>query len=88
MALAITSKDEQLLCVSDVMLRSIDLERPEWYAAVDFAPQQVVATRRRILTIAVTEKALVLGFHLPFPGLGHVSQRGDTWQWEPVSTIG
>lgn len=88
MALAISSRDEQLLCISDVVLHPIHLEEPEWYAAVDFAPQQVVATRRRILTTAATEKALVLGFHFPFPGLGYVSQRGDTWQWEPISTIG
>jgi glyoxylase-like metal-dependent hydrolase (beta-lactamase superfamily II) len=29
MALAITSKDVQLLCVSDVVLHSIDPEKPE-----------------------------------------------------------
>jgi hypothetical protein len=59
------------------------LERPEWHAAVDFDPQQVEATRRRILTRAATEKALVLAFHFPFPGLGRVVQKGDEWQWQP-----
>jgi glyoxylase-like metal-dependent hydrolase (beta-lactamase superfamily II) len=88
MALAISSRGEQLLCISDLVLHPIHLEEPEWYAAVDFAPEQVVATRRRILTMAATEKALVLGFHFPFPGLGHVSQKGDTWRWQPISTIG
>ena len=88
MALAISSRGEQLLCISDVVLHPIHLEQPEWYAAVDFAPEQVVATRRRILTMAVAEEALVLAFHLPFPGLGHVSQKDDTWQWQPISTTG
>lgn len=88
MALAISSKDEQLLCVSDTVLHPLHLERPEWHAAVDFDPEQVQATRRRILTKAVAEKALVLAFHFPFPGIGHVSQSRDTWQWEPISTPG
>lgn len=85
MALAISSKREQLLCISDTMLHPIHLERPEWHAAVDFDPEQVLATRRRILARAVAEKALVLAFHFPFPGIGYVSQRGDTWQWKPIN---
>ena len=88
MALAISSRGEQLLCISDVVLHPIHLEQPEWHAAVDFAPEQVVATRRRILTMAAAGETLVLAFHFPFPGLGHVSQSGDTWQWEPISTTG
>ena len=88
MTLAVSSKGEQLLCISDTVLHPIHLERPEWHAAVDFDPKQVQATRHRILKRAVAEKALVLAFHFPFPGLGHVSQSGDTWQWEPVSTTG
>ena len=87
MALAVSSEGEQLLCVSDVVLHPIHLEQPEWHAAVDFDPKQVQATRRRILKRAVVEKALVLGFHFPFPGLGHVSQSGDTWRWQPIGTI-
>ena len=88
MALAISSRGKQLLCISDVVLHPIHLEQPEWHAAVDFAPEQVVATRRRILTMAAAGETLVLAFHFPFPGLGHVSQSGDTWQWEPISTTG
>jgi glyoxylase-like metal-dependent hydrolase (beta-lactamase superfamily II) len=88
MALAISSEGEQLLCISDVVLHPIHLEQPAWHAAVDLDPKQVEATRRRILKKAVTEQSLVFGFHLPFPGLGHVRQKADTWQWQPISTIG
>jgi len=86
MALAISSGAEQLLCISDAALHPIHLEQPEWYAAVDFAPEQVVATRRRLLNRAAAEKALVLAFHFPFPGLGHVVQKGETWRWRPIET--
>jgi glyoxylase-like metal-dependent hydrolase (beta-lactamase superfamily II) len=84
MALAISSRGKQLLCVSDVILHPIHLEQPEWCAGTDFSPQQVVATRRRLLKRAADEKTLVLAFHFPFPGLGHVSQKEDTWQWQPI----
>ena len=87
-ALAVSSEGEQLLCVSDTILHPIHLEQPEWHAAVDFNPKQVQTTRCRILKRAVAEKVLVLAFHFPFPGLGHVSQSGDTWQWESISTTG
>jgi glyoxylase-like metal-dependent hydrolase (beta-lactamase superfamily II) len=87
MALAISSRGKQLLCVSDVVLHPIHLEQPEWCAGTDFSPQQVVATRRRLLKRAETENALVLAFHFPFPGLGHVMRRGDAWQWQPISTM-
>jgi len=84
MALAITSSGKQLLCVSDVVLHPIHLERPEWYPATELLPEQVVSTRRRLLKRAADEKALVLAFHFPFPGLGHVVRKGKTWQWQPV----
>lgn len=87
MALVISSGGEQLLYISDTVLHPIHLEQPEWCAAVDFAPDQVVATRRRILNRAAAEKALVLAFHFPFPGLGHIVQKGERWEWQPIATM-
>ena len=86
MALAISSGGEQLLVISDAAIHPIHVEQPDWYAAVDFAHEQVVATRRRLLNRASAEKALVLAFHFPFPGLGHVVQKGEGWQWQPIET--
>jgi glyoxylase-like metal-dependent hydrolase (beta-lactamase superfamily II) len=83
-ALTIRSKDEQLLCISDVVLHPIHLAEPEWHAALDVIPDQVVATRRRLLNRAAVDNALVLAFHFPFPGLGHVVRKEKAWQWQPV----
>jgi len=88
MALTISSGGEQLLCISDAVLHPIHVEQPEWCAAVDFAPDQVVATRRRLLNRAAAERALVLAFHFPFPGLGYVIQKGEGWQWQSIETEG
>ena len=84
MALEISSEGEKLLCISDAVLHPIHLEQPEWHAAVDFDPKQVVATRRRLLDRAASGKALVLAFHFPFPGLGRAVQKGEGWQWQPI----
>jgi glyoxylase-like metal-dependent hydrolase (beta-lactamase superfamily II) len=88
MAVAISSRRQQLLCISDTVLHPVHLEQPEWYAVVDSDPKQVVATRHRLLNKAAVEKALVLAFHFPFPGLGHVVRKGTGWQWQPIETTG
>ncbi len=88
MALAISSGDDQLLVLSDVVLHPIHVEQPGWWASVDLFHEQVVATRRRLLSRAAGEKALVHAFHFPFPGLGHVVQKGEKWKWQPIETIG
>jgi len=86
MAVAIVSDSEQLLYISDAAIHPIHLEQPDWYAAVDFAPEQAVTTRRRLLHRATAEKTLVLAFHFPFPGLGYVIQKGKGWRWQPIET--
>ena len=84
MALVISSGDEQLLCISDAVLHPIHVEQPDWCAVVDSAPQQVVTTRLGLLNRAAAGKTLVLAFHFPFPGLGHVVRKGEGWHWQPI----
>jgi glyoxylase-like metal-dependent hydrolase (beta-lactamase superfamily II) len=88
MALAVSSGTEQLLCISDAALHPIHLEYPDWYAIFDFAPDQTVTTRRQLFNRAAAKKALVHAFHFPFPGLGHVVQKGEGWQWQPIEMTG
>jgi glyoxylase-like metal-dependent hydrolase (beta-lactamase superfamily II) len=84
MALAISSKNEQLLCISDAVLHPIHLEQPGWCCALDAVPESVGVTRRKLLDRAAAAKALVIAFHFPFPGLGHVARKGKAWQWQPL----
>jgi glyoxylase-like metal-dependent hydrolase (beta-lactamase superfamily II) len=82
-ALSITSAGEQLLYLVDTVLHPIHIEHPQWVAAFDFDPDQTIATRRRLLQRAADEKALVLAYHFPAPGLGTVVAQGDGWAWQP-----
>jgi glyoxylase-like metal-dependent hydrolase (beta-lactamase superfamily II) len=88
MAVAVASNSEQLLHISDAVLLEIHLEHPNWYAAVDFAPQKVIATRCWLLDLASTKRSLVLATHFPFPGLGYVIRKEEGWQWHPIETVG
>jgi len=88
LALEISSEGEQLLCISDGALHPIHLECPDWYAAVDLDPGQIVTTRRKLFSRAATEKSLVFAFHFPLPGLGKVIRKGESWQWQPIEKTG
>ena len=87
MALAISSKSEQLLVISDAFLHPIHVEYPDWPASIDSIPQQVIDTRRRLLSM-VTKKTIVSAFHFPFPGLGHIVQKEEGWKWQPIEKVG
>jgi glyoxylase-like metal-dependent hydrolase (beta-lactamase superfamily II) len=87
MALLISSKEENLIYLSDTTLHPLHLEYPEWCAAVDLDARQVLATRRKLLNMATAEKTMAFTFHFPFPGLGRVSANGNAWQWQPVKTV-
>lgn len=84
MAICLASKGERLLCISDVIIHPVHLSEPDWFSATDVNPVQVTVSRRRILEEAAQEKSLVMAFHLPFPGLGHVIPRGNAWTWKSV----
>ena len=88
MAVAVASGGKRLLSISDVVIHPIHLDQPDWYTAVDFAPEQAVATRRQLLHWAAAEKALVHAFHFPFPSLGYVTQKGERWQWRSIDMTG
>ena len=84
MAVEISSGKEKLLCISDTPIHPINLEQPDWYAAVDLNPEQIETTKRALFDRAATEKALVYAFHFPFPGLGRILPKGDAWKWQPI----
>jgi len=85
MAVMISSGNEKLLCVSDVVLHPAHLEQPDWSCIFDIDPRQVVVTRKQLLDRAAAEKILVAAFHFPFPGLGYIVRQGETWSWQSIN---
>lgn len=83
-AVLISSGPEMLLCIADSALHQVHFDQLDWHAAVDISPKQAVASRRKLLEIASAENALIYAAHFPYPGLGHVSQKGHSWRWKPL----
>lgn len=76
---------DQLLYIADaVHHHAIVMPNPDWYVAFDTDRDAAVAARRALLDMAASEKLLVSGAHLPFPGFGHVRKNGSGYDWVPV----
>ncbi len=79
----VVSRDETLLCVADTMDVPIHIEITNCHPSWDELPETGIATRRKLLRMAVERSALIHGFHFPFPGVGKVHANGYVWRFEP-----
>ena len=85
MSVAVTSKNEQLLVTGDAINHAlISFEHPDWQPRVDMDGPAAVITRKKLLDMAVTDRMTVIGYHLPFPGVGHIARKGSAYRWVPA----
>jgi glyoxylase-like metal-dependent hydrolase (beta-lactamase superfamily II) len=85
MAVHISSGGEELLLTGDVVANSaISFLHPEWPFGFDMDMPLATKTRMAFLDRAAADKALVGGYHLPFPGFGHVVREGSGYRWLPA----
>ncbi|HTW69432.1 MAG TPA: MBL fold metallo-hydrolase [Acetobacteraceae bacterium] len=54
---------------------------PDAASAFDTDPVEAVATRRGLLGRLADEKLAVIGYHYPWPGVGHVERVGGTFRF-------
>ncbi len=84
-ALIVSSGKEALLNSADTIHHHVLMfSHPEWTSAFDVDPGLGAQTRRKILDRAAADGLRVLGYHLPFPGIGHVRKGKDgAFEWLP-----
>jgi glyoxylase-like metal-dependent hydrolase (beta-lactamase superfamily II) len=84
-ALLVSSGKEALLNAADTVHHHVVLfAHPEWTSFFDSDPKMAAETRRKLLDRAATDRLRVLGYHLPFPGIGHVqTAKGGAFEWVP-----
>ena len=71
-----------LVIGSDVLTHPlISFAHPEWRTTADHVPDQAATTRKALLDRLATDKSRLIGFHLPYPGVGRVERKGNAYQF-------
>lgn len=82
--LEISSGDERLIYVSDVIHHPVQVPFPDLCVLGDFDPEQAVKTRSRFISKFSESNTLLFICHFPFPGLGRIVKRDGVALWDPL----
>jgi glyoxylase-like metal-dependent hydrolase (beta-lactamase superfamily II) len=63
----------------------ISFKHPEWKPIADHVPEQAIATRRKLLDRLAADRSKLIGFHLPYPGVGTVERKDNAYRFVPVA---
>jgi glyoxylase-like metal-dependent hydrolase (beta-lactamase superfamily II) len=85
MAVRIVSDGERLLVGGDALSHSlVSFAKPDWPWGSDLDPDAAIRTRRSLLAELEEEHMRLIGFHLPWPGLGRVERRNGAFRFVPA----
>jgi glyoxylase-like metal-dependent hydrolase (beta-lactamase superfamily II) len=80
-AFLVQSGGDQLLLTADLAYHPVvNIDRP-WRPGPDRDKDAALSARRRIFDRAASDRIPVLGFHFPFPGLGHILRTDAGYAW-------
>lgn len=74
----------KLLYWADTTNIAIFVRNPDWSVQFDMDAEKARETRRRIADLAIREKALVGGFHLPGSAVGELKAKGNGYEFTPL----
>ena len=77
------SGKEQFMHMGDIAHSPVtSLQRPEWTPVFDYDPTQAIKSRKAILDRVATDRVMAMGYHFPFPAIGHVVRHSGAYHWE------
>src|SRR5262245_2047921 len=87
LAIEIASGRESLIVLADALTHpTISFAHPEWSPAADHHdPERAVVMRKALLDRLATDLSRVIGYHLPFPGIGLVERSASAYRFVPTS---
>jgi glyoxylase-like metal-dependent hydrolase (beta-lactamase superfamily II) len=78
-----TSGKEQFMHMGDIAHNPVtSLQHPDWTPVFDYEPAQAIKSRKAILDRVATDRVMVMGYHFPFPAIGHVVRHDTAYHWE------
>lgn len=86
MVYMLDSGGRQVLLMADTANHYVwSLAYPDWEVRFDMDKAAAAATRRRVLGMLAADRTPLIGYHMPFPGIGFVETRGDGFRYVPES---
>jgi glyoxylase-like metal-dependent hydrolase (beta-lactamase superfamily II) len=87
-AILFASGNEQFMHMGDIAHNPVtSLQHPDWTPIFDYDPAQAIKSRKAILDRVATDQVMVMGYHFPFPAIGHVIRRDAAYHWEAAQWI-
>lgn len=81
----INSRGQTALAIGDVIhLAAVQVPQPTTTMHYDCDPETATVTRIRVLGQCADDRTLVLGSHLPSPGVGIMERNGDGFRFRPA----
>lgn len=81
----ISSGNKTFLNVGDVVHHyALLFENPQWEFAFDSDPKLAAQTRLKVFDMAAADEMPMIGYHFPFPGLGHIRREGKAYDYVPI----
>jgi glyoxylase-like metal-dependent hydrolase (beta-lactamase superfamily II) len=82
----VSSEGGELLIWGDIIHNAaIQFPEPERAIAFDTDQAMAIASRGAVLDMVASDRLLIAGSHLPFPGLGRVAKRSAGYAYVPVA---
>lgn len=84
-SLMVESGGQKLIVLGDSMSHAYaSFEKPGWYNGFDMDGPKAVETREALLKEIVDERIAMIGYHFPFPGVGHAAKFGEAYRYIPA----
>jgi glyoxylase-like metal-dependent hydrolase (beta-lactamase superfamily II) len=78
----VASAEEEVCVTADVAFHNVlSFAHPDAASVYDQDTAQGAATRRHLLGRLADERMRIIGYHLPWPGIGHVARHGDAFRY-------
>jgi glyoxylase-like metal-dependent hydrolase (beta-lactamase superfamily II) len=80
-AVLFASGSDQLIHLGDVANVVMGLQHPDWSTVFDYDSEQAIKTRKSVLDRVATDRTLAMGYHYPFPAVGHIERFNGAYRW-------
>ena len=73
---------QSIVVVGDVLTNAFySFEKPNWPVGSDQDKEMGISARKKLLDQLASDKMQMIGFHIPFPGIGRVERVGDAYRF-------